>query len=180
MPSWQYEDAARFDEAVAASDLVLVAMWAAMNAPDFKVGRDITMCLKQKRIVQLQDDHPKWFDRNVEKLPLGVDGKIERVLASFGEIARRSPPKSQIFVLGCYTKGVSEQDVPKRKRVFNNACRTYCEANPGKFRYIDLDSVMPPGNLVAAEHFSRAGYFALARYILDIAAAPAEPMAVAS
>jgi hypothetical protein len=180
LPSWQYEDAVRFDEAVATSDLVLISLWASLNARDLKVGPGVTVGLKQKRIALVRDDRPKWFDRNIEDWPLSNDAKLARIVASFDEIARLSPPGAQVFLLSCYTKGVPEADVPKRKLAYNDACRAYCEANQGKFRYIDLDDAIPPGHLISAEHFSRAGYFALARYILDIAAAPAEPMAVAS
>jgi FkbH-like protein len=180
LPSWQYEDAARFDEAVAASDLVLISLWASLNARDLKVGPGVTVGLKQKRISAVRSDRPKWFDKNIEDWPLSTDAKLARIVASFDRLARLSPSGAQVFLLSCYTRGVPEESVAKRKLAYNDACRAYSEANPGKFRYIDLDLAVPPDQLVAAEHFSRAGYFALARYILDIAAAPAEPMAVAS
>ncbi len=180
MPSWQYEDAVRFDEAAAEADLFLIAMWPAMNASFLKVKGKVTLCLKERKVRQLEEDSPNWFKRNVEELRAGNDAKIADILAAFDRVARISPPQSQVFVLSCYTRGEKEGYIPKRKIAFNDSCRAYCEANPGKFRYIDLDCAIPPGSLVGKEHFSRAGYFALARYILDIAASPVEQMAAAS
>jgi FkbH-like protein len=177
MPSWQYDDAVRFDEAAAQADLFLMAMWPAMNASFLRIKGEIMLCLKERKVRELEIESPKWFKRNVEELPLDLDGKLSHLLGAFDALARKSPPASRVFVLSCYTLGDKEGLVPKRKIAFNDSCRAYCEARPEKFRYIDLDSVVPADFLVGKEHFSRAGYFALARYILDAAAAPAEPMA---
>jgi FkbH-like protein len=182
MPSWQYEDAARFDEAAARADLVLIAMWPAMNASFLKIEGGIGMCLKDKRVRKLENANPKWFKRNIEEVTLDIRGKLALVAASFDALAAKTPPGSHIFVLSCYTRDEPDHKwhAPERKHAFNDACRAYCEVNAAKFRYIELDTAIPPGCLVGKEHFSRAGYFALARYILDLAAAGVEPAPAAS
>jgi FkbH-like protein len=180
VPSWQYEDAIAFDEAIASAEVVLTAMWAGMNAPYLGIGDDITFCLKRPRMWALRNSDPKWYQANIRELANPVEGKLDATLRSFDAIDRMSSPTCRIFVMGCFTKGDPEDYVPKRKYIFNDACRAYCAAHSRKFRYIDLDGVMPIEELVSREHFSRAGYFHLARHILSEMASPEEMLRAAS
>jgi FkbH-like protein len=180
LPGWQYDDAIAFDEAVARADLILLAMWPAMNATFIRVDGRIDMCLKERKLVELEADKPKWFGRHIERLGTKPPGKIVKLVESFDVVNAKSAPGARVFLLSCYTKGAPEAIVSRHKNAFNDACRAYCEAHPQKFRYIDLDSVMPPETLIGKEHFSRAGYFALARHILSEGAAPAETLKAAS
>jgi FkbH-like protein len=182
IPNWQYEDALRFDAAVAEAGIVLVALWASMNAVFLRINEDTTMMsLKRGHVDEIKGISPRWFDRHIREMPGDMHSRAEAVLRSFEVMARKTPAACRIFAFGAFTKG--GKDDPKkaqRKAVFNDTCRSYCEAHPEKFRYVDLDSIMPADSLVANEHFSRAGYFTLARYILAEMAAPAQMLRTAS
>jgi FkbH-like protein len=175
LPSWQYEDAVKFDEAAASSNLILVSLWAATNAPILKIDGEILLALKVKRTKQFEDQD--WFKRGIEMTDFSAEDKMALILRSFDALASRSMPGSQIFVLGCYTLSPDYDQPPKRQRVFNKACREYCERRPESFRYVDLDAVMPPDSLIQGSHFARTSYFALARHIMERSAHPVSPAA---
>jgi FkbH-like protein len=180
LPSWQYEDAVAFDEAASRSDLILLAMWPAMNATFIRVKGLVDMCLKERKVREIEEKKPNWSARNIERLHTKPKGKVAALIEAFDVLDRKSRPECRIFLLSCYTKGAGENFAPRNKTLFNDACRAYCEAHPEKFRYIDLDSVMPPDSLIGKEHFSRAGYFTLARHILSEASASGEALKAAS
>jgi hypothetical protein len=149
-------------------------MWPAMNAVYLRTKDGVELSLSGKLFEDFKSIDSKWVAENLEELKVLDDAKTGRVLTSFDTLACKS--QGQIFVLGCYTRGEESGKPPHRKLEFNAACREYCQKRPARFRYIDFDSAVCPEHLVGAVHFSRAGYFALARHILDLAAAPPDLM----
>lgn len=180
---WNHEDAVRFDEGLASAELVLISMWAAMNASYLKARNGLLIGLKKNRIDKLRAENQRWFERNFEIVELSEKKKLETIQASFDAVAKKSPPESRIFALGSYTLGChlkNDSRGAKRREEFNEMSRAFCERHPERFRYVDLDSIVPVEHLVGVTHFSRAGYFALAQHILNAAAAPAELLKAAS
>jgi FkbH-like protein len=165
--SWTYEDAARFDQAIAEAELTIISMWAAINAQYFRSADGVTLSLKKDRAAALAS--VPLFAREFEPLELDDDGKMDLIFAAFDRIAACSAPQSRVFVLGSYTLGPRSEQKKRRER-FNDRCRRYCEQHGDRFRFVDLDATMPAEALVGNQHFSRMGYFALARHILQRAA----------
>jgi len=183
MSNWNYEDAVRFDEGLASAELVLISMWAAINAIYVKTRDGLVIGLRKNRIEKLRAENPQRFDRNFEILKVGGKKKLEFIQASFEAVAERTPPGSQIFALGSYSLGChlrNESKGAELRETFNEFSRAYCERHPDRFRYVDLDAIVPVDYLVGITHFSRAGYFALAQHILNTAAAPAQLLKAAS
>jgi len=178
IPCWTYADASRFDEAVAKADLILVSMWAAMSARYFELPGSVMLGLKRNRADLLAAQRPEWFARNFKRIEFGTEERTAFILSSLDATAARSAPACPIFVIGSYTKGPRSEQEQRRKR-FNERCRNHCEQNPARFRFVDVDTVVPPETLVGNQHFSRAGYFAMARHILADAGTGAQRPAMA-
>jgi hypothetical protein len=167
-PWWTHEDAIRFDEGIAAAGLLLVSLWSGMNGHYYQIGDGIRIRLTGRAAGDIKENFPDLFDANFESLDLGDEERLRMIGASFDSIAARCQRGAQIFVLGCYTRGLP--GARNRRRVaYNKACRDYCESHGEAFRYVDPDSIVSPEALVNETHFSRVGYFELAQFILDAA-----------
>jgi FkbH-like protein len=171
---WSYEDAVAFDKATAASELNLVSLWAAISGEYLRIDDAVTIRYTGKQARRLRRKWPDWVEEHVRALDLSTEDKLELVRASLERISALAPKTATIFVLGTYTMGELIKAQVKRRRQYNEWCRDFCAASDGRFVYIDVDAIVPAEHLIDNVHFSRAGYFALARHILD-RIPPAEP-----
>jgi len=146
-------------------------MWPAMNGDIYCIDKAVRVRLSQKQIAQFGGKKRKVFRENFEKLALTEDERLQEILLSFRAVAAKAP-RATVFVLGCYTQGELNNEQIRKRLKFNAACREYCEREPRKFRYVDVDALVSPDKLLGKTHFSRAGYLALAGHILDRADAP--------
>jgi FkbH-like protein len=165
-PWWTYEDALKFDEGVASSDLILLSMWPGMNGDYFKTSEGIIVRMGVAMIESLKAKGAGWFERNFEPIEIDDDGRLNMTLASFDTIAAKAGPDARIFCLGCYTLGQKNEMRAGRRKRYNVVAREYCSRRPELFTYVDVDQIVPPDTLVNATHYSRRGTFLLARYIL--------------
>jgi FkbH-like protein len=177
IPCWSYEDAVAFDEALAASEMVLISLWAAMSGSYLVIDDRATVRMTQKQVRRLSRKRADWMSAHAREIEPSTEEKLALVRASLEAIAERSPKTARIFVLGTYSLGDLSNAQAKRRRLYNDWCRDFCAKNAERFAYVDVDAIVPRDSLVDKVHFSRAGYFALARDILDRAppAQPAQP-----
>jgi len=165
-PWWTYEDALRFDEGVASSDLMLLSMWPGMNDSYFKTTDGVMVKMNKKAIARAESNGQGWFEDNLVPLDLDDDTRLEMTLASFDRIAAMARPAARIFCLGAYSLGQKNEFRAARRRRYNAVTREYCSRHPQQFTYVDVDGIVPPDTLVNGTHYSRHGTFLLARYIL--------------
>jgi len=171
LPSWTHEDCVSFDLGVARADLILLSMWPAMNGDIYCIDKSVRVRLSEKQIIQFGGKKRKLFRENFEKLALTEDERLQEILRAFDAVAAKAP-RAVVFILGCYTQGGLNDEQIRKRRKFNATAREYCERDPRKFRYVDVDALISPDKLLGKTHFSRAGYLALAGHILDRADAP--------
>jgi hypothetical protein len=53
------------------------------------------------------------------------------------------------------------------REIFNAACAEYCAIH-AKFRFVDVNRVLPEELMADKRHYSPAGYYELSRHILDL------------
>jgi FkbH-like protein len=176
---WSYEDAVRFDEALASSELNLISLWAAMSGEYMRIQNSVLVRLTEKQAKRSRRKNRGWFEENVETLELSQEQKFELVAQSLDAIAARASKNSNIFVLGTYSLGDLSKAQARRRQHYNDLCSTFCAERPDVFQFVDVDAIVPRDSLVDKVHFTRAGYFAIARHVLTRAAAP-EPLRAAS
>jgi FkbH-like protein len=171
IPYWTYEDAARFDSALAAADIVLISMWSAMNGRYYRTSDGLTFRFNGPDGERIQEAMPDWFNATFEPFSLDDKQKIQLIEECFTAV-REKGRNTKIFVLGCSTLGAENNKDKKirRRTFFNDACRRYCESRPS-FYFVNLDAVIPREAVVGNGHFSRTGYFTLAQHILQRAGA---------
>ena len=167
---WSYEDAVRFDEALASSEVNLISLWGAMSGQYMKVQDSVLVRLTDKQVRRSRKKNREWFDQNLKAVGISDDRKLELIGTSLDAIARRSGAGAITFVLGAYSLGEIIRPQVRRRREHNEFCRNYCEKRPGVFQFVDVDAIVPRDLLVDKVHFTRAGYFAIAQHILERAA----------
>jgi len=177
---WTYEDAVNFDTALASSELNLISLWAAMSGEYIRIENSVLVRLTEKQAKRARRRNRDWFEDNVETLDLSQEEKFALVAKSLDAIAKRAAPGNSIFVLGAYSKGDLIKAQQRRRQFFNEACREFCVKQPRVFQFVDVDTIVPADCLVDKVHFTRAGYFAIARHILERAAAAPERLRAAS
>jgi len=164
---WTHDDAVKFDEAMASAKLILLSLWPGMNGHYFHIGQDISVRLTKGVANEIKESDPGFFDENFTALDLEDDDRFALIEKSFDVIASKCGDGTRIFSLGCYTRGLDSSRA-ERRILYNKVCRDYCERHPERFRYVDVDSIVPPEMMANRTHFLRPGYFALAQYILAV------------
>lgn len=175
-PWWTYEDALRFDEAIATADILLASLWPGMNGDYCKLPNGLHIRVDQSLRKSIRSKPEAWFEDNFQTLELGPAERLSMIVAALDSLAARSNTQGRIFVLGCYTRGIPEKRRPSgqmsqrltRRSEYNETCRKYCEGRPVRFHYVDVDAIVAPEQLVDGIHFTRHGYHALAEHILGI------------
>jgi FkbH-like protein len=165
LPTWTCEDAVRFDEGVATSDLILLCMYGAKQGSIFEINGKVQFRITPSSVGAAQESHPDAFRNNMHELDLDQAERERLILKSFDMVAQRAKPDARIFVIGYPTLAVAKEKKAAKRGGFNNACRDYCEDKP-RFKFMDVDRLIPREELLNDRHFSPAGYFILAKHIL--------------
>jgi hypothetical protein len=53
-------------------------------------------------------------------------------------------------------------------RYYNKFCKEFCARNPKKFFFIGVDEIVNIENVLDLDHFSRAGYWQISKYIMKM------------
>jgi len=167
-PWWSYEDALRFDEGVASSDLIILSMWPGMNDNYLRTTDGVMIKMNNKAVERLIWKGVPWFESNFEQLDVDDDRRLEMTLASFDRIAAMAHPGARVFCLGSYSILPKKEARVARRRHYNTVVREYCSRRPELFTYVDVDAIVPPDTLIDAEHYSRHGTLLLGQYILAV------------
>jgi FkbH-like protein len=168
IPCWTYEDAINFDAALSNSELIVVSLWSGMNGHYFDVTGGISVRMAKPDARRVRNTDPDWFDNHFQQVDPSEAERLDLILRSFDRIGAMVK-KGRIFVMGCGTAGRSNNKQRDRRVDYNATCQSYCNSNPGLFRYVDVDVIVPPNSVIGNGHFNRTGYFALAQYIMSSA-----------
>ncbi|HTT98081.1 MAG TPA: HAD-IIIC family phosphatase [Rhizomicrobium sp.] len=171
IPCWTYEDTVRFDAALATSQLILISMWTAMSGKYLMADGNVLLRQGKERLNKIKADNPKVFRKRFEEMSYSPSQKLDLVERSYDWVRDRIRSDCHVFVLGVHEV---EQGAEGKKAMFNAHARAYCERYPGRFHFVDLSPIITPDKMEDARHFSREGYFALARHILSLAEAQPE------
>lgn len=165
---WSYEDVLRFDEGIAEADIFLLSMWPSMNGEVLRTDDGVELRITRSKVVErIRARNPEWFDRHLSTVRVSDQDRLARLVESFEAVRERANPSCHVFVLGIYSTGDAKPRQNTRRSAFNKVCQEYCERHPGRFHFVDYNTIVPPECLVDGMHFNRQGYFTLARYILD-------------
>jgi hypothetical protein len=166
LPTWTYDDAIRFDQALEASDVILLAMYDALNGTYCEINRSVRVRIGSE-MLQRWSSTRSGPETDGRKLDIDIKGRIDLVMQSLAAIGQKVRARAQIFVIGYPTLASTNPNKIAKRQAYNEACRNFCESHE-QFRFVDVDKLLPREELISERHFSPAGYFALAQHILSL------------
>jgi hypothetical protein len=168
LPTWSYEDAVAFDEALATSDLILLCMYGAINGTYYELDGSVRLRIGSGMMEAWKESDPDGLRARVREWDIDHAQRAELTQAFFDDVAKKAKPDAKIFVIGYPSLATPIPKKAAKRKAFNDALAGYCVRNP-RFRFMDVDTLLPREEIVTERHFSPAGYFALAREILTLA-----------
>ena len=165
LPTWSYDDAVKFDAALADADLVLLCMYGAVNGTYYELDGSLRLRISPDLMESWVENDPYGLQDRVRELDIEPAERAELTLAFFDDVAKKAKSDAKIFVVGYSSLATPNPKKAAKRKAFNGAQAQYCERNP-RFRFMDVDTLLPREEIVTERHFSPAGYFALAREIL--------------
>jgi len=162
LPNWTLKDTREFDEAVATSDLIILCMWGGMQGQYYDIGGKIQVRLTTRWATYLERKDPEKFAKNMKEVELTDRGRWKLTKRCFNAVNELSRDNARVIVIG----STGESGSGKREK-FNEMAEQYCTFHP-KFRFVDVNAVLPDDMKVRARHYSPAGYYELARHILEL------------
>lgn len=168
IPYWTLKDALDFDAAAASADLTILCLWSAMQGHYFDIGGEVQFRLTARWKRFTERKNLRGFLENVKEIDLDPQQRLDLILKSFDAVGRLSPNSARIVLIGATGESRNGQ-----RELFNEACADYCASHP-QFHFVDVN-VLLPKTLMARDrkrHYEPAGYFQLARHILDVCNEP--------
>src|SRR4051794_17079049 len=117
LPIWSYEDAVQFDEGIASARLILLCIGAAMNGQFFRIRDAVTVRMARTAVNQLQAKDAAAFEENFKPVEVDQEERLRLILASFDAIGARCNKDAYVFVIGTYTKGLSDKQGSRRTNI---------------------------------------------------------------
>jgi len=155
LTSWTKEDVLRFDADLGNSDTIVVSFSHALSGEYLELPDGVMVRIPYARVAR--DTLPS----GAHYLQLCLAQKLEWIARSFDRIAELSPAAERRFVLGANTRGGDNSHFEDQK-AYNRMASRYCERRGG-YEFVSVDEIVPESELLDAFHFTRKGYFALAR-----------------
>ena len=175
MPAWSAEEFMAFHYGLAVSDVIIVSLSAAMKG---------LHCVTQDGVVVRV--HPEGLGHHIDFDPRAsfldgctfyahtVEQKIDLLARSLAKIDQTAPSSKRGFLLGANTRdvdGVLSDADRALLLAYNAACQTFCEGRPG-WDYVSIDDVVAVEELLDDRHYTRMGYFSIAKHINEMLLQP--------
>jgi len=146
---------------------VILSLLEALNGRYYDAGGGVRFRLNKRLERPIRKPDPEWFDANFRDLELDFETRLKLNVEALEAVDSRVPAPCRVFVLGSYTQGISKKNLLRRRSLYNASVKAFCAAHADRFRYVDLDALVPADGAIEPSHFTRETYFALARHVLD-------------
>ena len=167
VPTWTYDDTVHFDAELAEAEIAIISLWTGTSGEYYELENGLRIRLGKRQAERLRKMDRRWFDTHMHVLELTDEARLQLIVESLEKIGSTSKTGCRIFVLGCHTAGAMNPARAKLRQEYNEVTRNFCARNSDQFRYVDLDGLISPEELLDNVHFSRSSYFKLAQHILN-------------
>ncbi|MFH5772642.1 hypothetical protein ACHFJ0_00240 [Paracoccus sp. NGMCC 1.201697] len=160
------------DAGFAASDVIILSMFFSFctqnlfthegeNQPDRYL-----VTVPPKRLAALTRDPQNSIRmlRAMRHLRLTIEQRVDLMRAAFARVHALKRPDARMFLIGVSTTGEQAQRTAEDRQAFNRLCREFCIIHAGA-EFVDIDAVVPAGEFVDSDHYTRTGYFKIAERI---------------
>jgi FkbH-like protein len=166
LASWTYQDTLLLDRNISDAKIIILAMRACLRHP-FVVTKDgISVRMERSNIKRYMEKHTSWFRENFTIVDIPIRERLTLIRQSFDWVGQRSNPEAIIFTMGAVTQKAQEPIDRTHSGLYNNWCSQYCQSNT-KFRFIDVDSLVPKDQVIDDQHLTPAGYRTLSLHLMN-------------
>jgi FkbH-like protein len=165
---WTYEEALRLDRGIAEARIIILAMRAVLRHFYVAASDDVYVRVQKSRLDSFLTAKPEWFSGFFSVVTLDIRERLGLIQGAFERIQADSNSDASIFVLGANRRKHVNQFELRASLSYNEFCRRFCEKNSKKFHFVDVNTIVPEDSLIDPDHFTRRGYFELAKHIIGI------------
>lgn len=182
-PAWTWEEMGALDKALAESDVLLLSLYYAVPGDTFFTfggdtwGGDYLIKIPPRTLRKfIKSDEALWFAKNFFHRPLALERSVALTRRCLEKAARLARPGAQIFVLSAATRtGQQAARTGEIRAAYNGMCRDFCDRTENA-NLVDLDRLLDPEDFQDSDHYTRAGYFKIARFVNDFMEAEADAL----
>lgn len=165
---WTYEEALRLDRSIPEAKIIILAMRAVLRHSYVAANDNVYIRMRKRRLDSYLATKPQWFGRFFSVVKLDIRDRLNLIQTAFDRILANSASDAVIFVLGANLRKQFDQIELRASLSYNDFCRRFCHKNSEIFHFVDVNAIVPEDSLLDADHFSRRGYFALAKHIKEV------------
>ncbi|SNS28687.1 hypothetical protein [Tropicimonas sediminicola] len=174
---WSHAEMLAFDGALAEADVVILSLYQSAAGQNFFTfggtefgGRHLVHVPAQAMRTVLAGPNAAWFAKNFYYRRYGLEEKLALVRQACERVLSQVRPGTPVVLIAASEAGErSERSLPVRQ-AFNALCREVATSWESAV-LADPAEIMAPEDVVDADHFTRIGYFKLAQFINETAAA---------
>jgi FkbH-like protein len=167
IPTWTYEDAVKIDSDLADAKILIVSMGDSYKSQYALIENSILLQVSngQRSLDEYMKNREIVGPDNYKSLTLTLKEREILVTKALDRMKLLSTRAIGRFLLGVNTRG-AEGVAFELRSSYNMLARDYCLRDRA-FEFISVDEIVPEDELIDIWHFSRLGYFAIARAIID-------------
>jgi FkbH-like protein len=173
-PMWTWQDMMDFDEALQTSDVILLSMYHAVPGETFFTfggktwGGEYLVKIAPRTLKQvIRSDLALWFAKSFYHRRYTLDESLDLTRRSLERAADLAKPDARLFVISAATKvGALAERTRESREGYNAMCAAFCETHP-KAALVNLDTLLEVEDFQDSDHYSRAGYFKIAKAVND-------------
>jgi len=135
---WTYDDAIRFDAALASSEIIIAALFASLGWSYFASVAGTTLRLSEDNLKRNLRQDGLAFVRNFHHVRLNTSDKLDLIAKALRRMARASRPGARRFALGVNTKKLSSSE-----RLARAGWPGCLQAQPRRGAWLELVNNLP-------------------------------------
>ncbi|MFC3529043.1 hypothetical protein ACFOMH_12740 [Paracoccus mangrovi] len=181
------DDMLAFDKSIAESDLVLLSLYFSVPSDLFftyggdEWGGEYWATIPPRRFKKLMRDHEKAarFSKEMYHRRLSLEERLVLTRQALQRVHDLRRPETPLFILSAVAEhGEQAKRTIEIRKGYNAMCRSFCEAVPNA-HFIDIDTLLEPGEFADSDHYTRTGYFKIAEFVNSHVDAAAQNAALA-
>ncbi len=166
LSGWSYDDAVVLDQCLKDSSIVILSMREGLNHIYIRTNKDIFVRVPTRNIDLYLKKRSDWFNENFTIENLTTKDRLDLIERALQLAKDKSLEGAAVFILGATTRNEPSSRELVLSKLYNQFCLRFCQQNPNKCYFVDLDEVVHSRHLFDNRHFSRDGYHALSNYIM--------------
>lgn len=173
-PTWSHADMEALDSSLASSDVILLSLYYAVPGDNFFTfggktwGGEYLVKVPPRTLKKfIKSDQALWFAKSFYHRRYTLEESLDLTRRSLERVIGSARSDAQVFVLSAATKtGVQAERTYDMRVAYNSMCRDFC-AEHDHSHLVDLDTILLPEDFQDSDHYTRAGYFKIAKFVND-------------